>query len=281
MAQVWLNDGLVAADTACISPADRGLLLGDGLFETLLVRDGRIAFAARHLDRLARGAATLRIPLPPRASLEQALRATVAANAPTGGAALRLTVTRGPGGRGLAVPDTTVPTLLVTCAPLAAGGEPAHLAISDYRRNETSPLSAIKSLSYLDAVLARAEALDAGCDDAVLRNAAGNLVCASAANLFAVIRGTLVTPPLSDGPLPGTVRAVVLERATIAGIAVNEATLALAALDGAEEVFLTNSLIGLRPVHSVEGQVVGASCPGPITRQLMTLYEQELDRSLS
>ena len=280
MARVWFNGKLVLPSEACIDPTDRGLLLGDGLFETVLARDGQIAFLDQHLDRLARGAATLRLPLLDRAVLAQALRATVTANAPTGTVAVRLTVTRGVGGRGLSLPEPATPTVLITCSALPPASGPARLIISDFRRNETSPLSAVKSLAYLDAVMARAEAADAGADDAVLRNSVGNLVCASAANLFAVVDGTLVTPPQSDGPLPGIVRALVLQLAADAGLPVREASLPLGAIDGASEIFLTNSLTGLRPVAAVDNQQI-AACPGPMTIRLTKLYEQALDWTIT
>jgi branched-chain amino acid aminotransferase len=136
------------------------------------------------------------------------------------------------------------------------------------RRNEYSPLSRIKSTNYLDSILARDEAQRHGADDALLLNTAGHIAEATAANLFIVTQGQMLTPPLSDGPLEGTMREEVISAA-----AVRERSLSVADVTGADEVFLSNSL-GLQPVIEIAGIPIGSGTPGPAYRALMPLLCQ-------
>ena len=246
MTIIWFHDRLRPAPEVAIDPADRGFTLGDGLFETLCCRNGEIQHLDAHLSRLTAGARLLDIPLPMSpVGLADALAATLAANGLTD-AALRLTLTRGPGARGLPPPPQPRPTLLITAAPLPTPLPPARLIIAGVtRRNELSPLSRIKSLNYLDNVLARQEALGAGADDALLLNTAGRVAESTVANLFATIDGILVTPPVADGALPGVMRGVIL-----AGTGAEERSLTPADLDRASDLFLSNSL-GLRQVSGL------------------------------
>jgi len=246
--KLWLDGRLEAATSASIRPGDRGLLLGDGLYETLLVRGGQPLRLAAHLRRLAQGAAVLRLPLP-ELDLGAALAATLAANDLAAGS-LRLTLTRGSGPRGLAPPAEVRPTLLITAAPASAPPPPARGVIARSTcRNERSPLAGVKSLNCLDAILARLEAAERGADEAILLNTAGRVAEATAANLFAVIGGRLLTPPLAEGALPGVMRAAILESEG------SEAPLTPADLAGAEELFLTSSL-SIRPLASLEGRAL-------------------------
>lgn len=257
MTYLWLNGVLLPEEEARIAPADRGLLLGDGLFETLRVAAGRPLRLDRHLARLRAGAAVLGLPVPlDDAGLAAAMAALLERRGLTD-ASLRLTLTRGPGPRGLLPPAEPTPTLLITAAPLPPPLPPARVVVArDTRRNEHSPLARIKSLSYLDGVLARQEAARRGADDALLLNTAGRLAEASAANLFLVLDGALVTPPVSEGALPGVMRAAVLD-----AVAVVERPVAADELSRADEVFLTSSL-GVRPVVAVDGTPVGDGRPG-------------------
>lgn len=247
---VWLNDGLIEAAAARIDPGDRGLLLGDGLFETIGVRDGGPRLWPAHAARLAAGAATLGLPLP-RVDLPAAIGAVLDANA-LRDAAVRLTLTRGAGPRGVAPPEPCTPTLLITAAPLASTPpKPLALCIARFTcRNERSPLSRLKTLNYLDAVIARREALARGFDDAVMLNTRGRGTEATAANLLALIDGHWVTPPVEEGALPGVIRGELLA----VGFAA-EAAMTAAALFEADEMLLTNSL-GVTPVIRCEDRVL-------------------------
>ncbi len=276
---VWLNGRLCPADEARIDPRDRGLLLGDGVFETLLARAGRMFRFADHMARLRRGADVLGLPPPPD-GIESAVRATLVANRlDEGNAAVRITLTRGPGTRGLLPPAAPNTTLLVTAVKAASAPGPAAAVITAQRRNEHSPTCRIKSLNYLDNVLARREAAKRGADEALMLNAAGALACASAANLFLVENGALVTPSLAQGALPGVTRAAVIELAAADAIPVHEEAVTPERLFAAAEAFVTNSLIGLRPLVTADGRPIGNGAPGPLTRTLQRAFTEALDAS--
>ena len=258
---LWLNGTLRSAAEARIDPADRGLTLGDGVFETIRVRNGRPVHLDRHLRRLRNGAALLGIkldgPVPRRdAMLERAIGEVVGANA-LADAAVRMTLTRGPAPRGvLPADDGAQPTLLITAAPLPSPLPPARAILSrSTRRNAFSPLSGIKSLNYLDAVIARREAAAAGADEAILLDTRGRLSEATAANLFVVLDRRILTPPLADGALPGITRARLLE-----GGFGTEASLVPEQSAGAAAAFLSSSL-GLRPLASIGDRMLDAAHP--------------------
>jgi branched-chain amino acid aminotransferase len=247
-ALLWLDGALLPASEARIDPADRGLLLGDGLFETIAVMGGAPLRLDAHFRRLREGAGLLGLEVP---VADQTLADGVAAVARENGladAAVRLTLTAGPGPRGLLRPQPGRPTLMLTAAPLPAPLPPARVIVATVtRRNEHSPLSRVKSLNYLDGVLAREEARARGADDAILLNTAGFVAEATAANLFALLDGELVTPPISDGVLPGVRRAeIIAERGAV------ERRLTMAELARAEEIFLTSAL-STRAVASFVG----------------------------
>ncbi|MDW7553290.1 MULTISPECIES: aminotransferase class IV [Azospirillum] len=264
MTVVWLNGRLLPAAEARIDPADRGFTLGDGLFETIRVSGGTARHLDRHLARLADSAALLGLPLPYGiAALAAAAGGLIAAQGRAEGV-LRITLTRGTGARGVLPPADAAPTLLMTLvsAPPPAGPVEAVIAQST-RRNEHSPLSRVKSLNYLDSILARQEAAARGAGEALLLNGAGRLAESSVANLFIVREGRLLTPPVAEGALPGIRRALILERDDA-----GEAPVSVADLLGAEEAFLTNSL-GLRPLLRVDGQAIGAGTVGMATAALL------------
>lgn len=239
-----LNGQILDSAAANILVTDRGFTLGDGLFETIRVRAGRMQRLPAHIARLTRGAHLLGIPMPDQDVLE-ALEMVRTANALDDGV-LRLTLTRGSGPRGVLPPANPEPTLLITPAPMAPLPPPARLIIATVtRRNEMSPLAGVKSLNYLDNILARQEAATRQTDDALLLNTQGRIAETSIANIFALIEGRLLTPPLQDGALPGVMRAAML------GQGAQEHPLAPEDLAGAEELFLTSSL-GIRPVRELE-----------------------------
>jgi len=233
---------------------DRGLLLGDGLFETVLWDGGPADFDA-HADRLASGCGLLGLPAPERPAL---LKAAMAAVERSGlpRAAVRLNWTAGSGGRGLDRPSTVQPRLFAGAFPAPERGGASRLATAATRRNETSALSRVKSLSYLDNVLARREAAAAGADEALMLNTRGEIACAGAANLFWFEGDRLVTPALACGVLAGTMRARVLARAAEVGIEAEEVAAPREALDRARGLFLTNSLIGVRVVETLDGRAI-------------------------
>jgi branched-subunit amino acid aminotransferase/4-amino-4-deoxychorismate lyase len=228
---------------------DRGFLLGDGLFETVLAIARRPRFLDEHLARLARGCAILGLPTPEddvvRRAVDQAL---AGAGLIDTRAAVRLTWTAGSGGRGLDRPASLQPRLVAMAAPAPAPAGPASLAIVSVRRNQASPASRLKTLAYLDNVLARREARGLGADEAVMLNTGGEVACAAAANLFWVSEGRLCTPALECGVLDGIARRQVLQLAMAMKVDVFEVRAGIEALAQAEAIFLTNSLLGARAV---------------------------------
>lgn len=275
---VWHQGALRPIEAVRIDPTDRGFALADGLFETMRARDGRVLRLERHWARLSEGARLLDIPLPLDApGLAAAARELLLANGVARGeAALRLTLTRGPGPRGLLPPERSTPTLLLAAFPAPEPAPPVRaVLVKGVRRNELSPASRIKSLAYLDQLLALREAVAAGGEEALLCNTAGRLACASTANLFLVVEGRLWTPSVGEGALPGVTRAVLLERARAQGILAVEAEVPRHLLARAEEIFTTNALRGIRAVASVDGRSIAGPCPGPLTRRLQELLEPE------
>jgi para-aminobenzoate synthetase component 1 len=244
---LWLNGALLPAAEARIDPSDRGFSLGDGVFETICVRAGAPLHLPRHLARLQAGLALLGIPQP-EVRFADAMQAVLMVNR-LSDAVLRLTVSRGVAARGVLPQGPIVPTVLIAAGLLPAPLPAARLVIAQgTRRNECSPLSRIKSLNYLDNILARQEAAARCADDSLILNTQGFLAEATAANLFLWLEGKLVTPPLSDGALPGIARGLLIER----GGAV-ERRLHPVDLARVEGGFLSNSL-GLRPIASIEGR---------------------------
>lgn len=238
-----------------IAPDDRGFTLGDGLFETLLVEDGEPMDWLAHVDRLIAGCAALDLPAPAEAELRAEVRQVLSTSKRSSGrAALRLTWSAGPGGRGLERPPHLAPVLTATLAPAPRPLGPATLATARVRRNEGSPSSLHKTLSYMDNVLARREAVEAGAADALMLNNRGEVACASAANIFWVRDGALYTPALECGVLAGVVRAKVL--AAGLNYQVRQVRASRDALDGAQAIFLTNSLIGVRDVSVLDGRAL-------------------------
>jgi branched-chain amino acid aminotransferase len=247
---VWLNGALLPARQARIDPGDRGFTLGDGLFETIRAEGGIPRHLALHLARLRSGAAQLDIgiSLDDRA-LEAALMATLASNRLTDQAVLRLTLSRGTGLRGIAPPPNPTPTLLITAAAFAEPPATVTAIICrSTRRNERSPLAAIKSLNVLDGIMARQEAGRRGAEDAILLNTKDDLAEATGSNIFLLGEGGWLTPRVQDGALPGTLRARILTSG-----AASEARLTEADLLAARTICLGNAL-GVRAVAMLDGQ---------------------------
>jgi branched-chain amino acid aminotransferase len=265
---LWL-DGRISDDTrAPFDFADRGLLLADGLFETILVIGGTPFLLDAHLERLARGAESIGMPCD-RDVVLSAVRDLAGAQAEP--AVVRVTVTRGAGPRGLRPPAAANPTVFATSAPWspALAFKPQTLAVSAIRRNASSPLSRLKSLSYLDNVLALEDATRGGADDALLLSTNGNVACTSAANLFVVQGDRLSTPPLSDGVLAGTMRACVLALAPDVGLNAEKKSLSLDDVRKADAAFSTNSVRLVSPIAAIDGESVGTASGERLVALLM------------
>lgn len=264
--KIWKN-GSIVSDIGAIDAGDRGVTLGDGLFETMAMVEGAVLRLDRHLARLADGLGILRIEA--TISSDIVTEAATALSAETGVAegALRLTVLRGAGARGVLPKETHEPTVLISLTEMRVGDDsPLNVIIArGTRRNDCSPMSRIKSTNYGDAILARMEAANAGVDDALMLNTRGAIAEATAANVFCVIDGALVTPPLFDGALPGVMRDVVIEREGAEERSITEVD-----LSQAQEVFLTSS-ISIRPVVAINSLRVNTGKPGPVATRLSDL----------
>lgn len=241
-----------------IPPDDRGFALGHGLFETILWQDGAPAHWDAHLDRLARGCRALHLPAPDREACRSAAEAALAEAGTPARAAVRLNWSAGSGGRGLDLPASLEPRLTAAAAPAASPQGAASLATAQVRRNDGSPAARLKTLAYLDNVLARAEARAAGADEALMLNTRGEVACAAAANIFWLVGEVVRTPALDCGVLDGVVRADVLRACARLGVATEEVRAGPEAL-ASVPIFLTNSLIGVRPVARLDGRDLPAS----------------------
>lgn len=257
-----LNGDLIDAETARIAPDDRGFTLGDGLFETIAVKKAAPKRLPAHLARLREGAAVLGIPVPYTDERIAVLASSVIAGNEMREGALRLTLTRGPGARGITPPDAPTPTFMITAGALPPDGPVTLVVAHTTRRDEGSPLARVKNIGYLDNILARREAVTAGADDAVLLNTQGRVAETTIANIFCLIGGALVTPPVSEGALPGVMRAEVIRLARA-----EERPIEVAELERASEIFVSNAL-GIRPVVRMNGRDVGDGAPGLITQLL-------------
>jgi len=270
---VWLNGRFEAAETARVSVFDRGFLYGDGLFETIRAYGGRLFRPEAHHARLAAGAARIGI-VPPfdGPGFTDLLARTLERNG-LSDALLRLTLTRG---AGPPVPDPAgcdAPTVLVVPRPAPPVDADAwRRGLAAERVTAGGAGGGLKSTSFLPHVLALRGARSHGADEALLVNPAGEVAEGSISNLFGVWEGTLATPPLAAGGLPGVTRALVLELAARLGIRAEERTLAAKALADAEELFVTGTGWEVMPLTRLDGQPVGSGMPGPVTERLHRAY---------
>lgn len=274
---IWFNGALLDEAEVHIDPRDRGLLLGDGLFETLLARFGNIAFFDAHIVRLAAGARILGIPFPESMShlsvaCKMLLEANDLSDAPR--AAIRITLTRGPGPRGLLPPENPKPSLMITAAPSPAPATSLTAVLTTPRRNALSPTSRLKALPYLDNLIAREEAHARGADEALMLDTSGHLACASVANIFLWEGERLVTPAEECGILPGVTRAAILALAERQKIDVVEDMIAPQRIAQCDGAFLTNSLIGVMPLSRLDERDLA---PHRMTARMQAAYELLLD----
>ena len=281
---IYVNGRFAPEEDAAISPLDRGFTLADGLFETMVALGDRVFRLGDHLARMRRGAGVLHITLPPAEHLTEILLECIKRNGHPGSVA-RLTVSRGlDRGRGLDASPDLQPTVVVRVAPWQGPPDslPASraLALSAIARNDRSPLSRIKSLSYVEGVTARLEAQRRGADDALMCNTRGVVAGGTSSNVFVVTDGSLFTPPEEDGALPGVARLTVLEEAGILGIHTWEKSLTPGQVAGADEAFLTNVVQGPVPVKSMDDRAIGRGTPGPLTQRLAEAYWERVRREL-
>jgi len=287
-AHVWVNDGLVPAEQATVSALDRGLLYGDGLFETMRAYGGRVFRLQEHLARLQQGARALRFPRAlDAAALERAVAATIAANG-LSEAYVRITVTRGVGGMPSELAATGEPTVIIVAREyvprpeLYEHGVSAEIAAST--RARATCVTQVKSLNYLQCLLESAAARERGHYEAIFCDDRGMVLEGATTNVFAV-RDGVAWGPQEGGPyLEGITLRCVGELAGRLGLPFRRQDFSATLLLEAEEAFLTNSLIEVMPLVRLApktdepARAIGAGSPGELTRRLMGAYRELVQR---
>lgn len=276
--KVFIDGKFYPQRDAKISVFDHGLLYGDGVFEGIRVYHGRVFKLKEHLDRLFCSAKALLLEIPmTHAELTRAVLETCRVNRRRNGY-VRLVVTRGVGSLGLNPNRCKRPSVIIIAGNIQLysrewyqrGMEIVTVPTTRNLHNAVNP--AIKSLNYLNNILAKIEANLAGVEEAVMLNAEGFVAECTGDNLFIVKAGQLLTPPLYAGALYGITRATVMDLARESGLPVGETNLTRYDLYNAEECFLTGSAAEIMPVVKVDGRTIGSGKPGPITRQLTEQY---------
>ena len=275
---IFMNDRLVPEDEAKVSVFDHGLLYGDGVFEGLRSYAGTVFRLDAHLDRLWASARAICLEIPlSKAAVAKAVNDTLAANKLVDGY-VRLVVTRGAGSLGLDPNRTKNPQVIViadtiSLYPREFYEQGLKIVTAATQRVQSAALSPrIKSLNYLNNIMAKLEGLRAGCVEALMLNHKGEVAECTGDNVFVVRSGVLLTPPPDAGILEGITRNAVMELARAAGIDCREATLTRHDLYTADECFLTGTAAEVIPVVDIDGRTIGAGTPGPITKQLTTAF---------
>ncbi len=283
MGMTWLNGELVDGETARLPVTDHGLLYGDGCFEGIRAYGGRIFKLGAHLRRMYRSAAKLRLDPPyPMEKIDQAIRDTLAANGMTD-AYIRLVFTRGVGTLGLhpfRCPSSSafIITDTIELYPPRLYEEGMHVIVAGHRRVPRECLDpAIKSLNYLNNILAKIEAIDANVLEAIMLNIDGDVSECTGDNIFVVSDGTIATPPASAGILHGITRQFVIdELAPGLGYRAEERRMKMDDVLAADEVFLTGTAAEIIGVTKVDGNVIGSGRVGPVTTKLSEEFRRRV-----
>ena len=285
--KIWLNGALVAPEQASVSVYDHGLLYGDGVFEGIRVYAGRVFKLRTHLRRLYESARSIRLTIPyTLEELEKATKDTVAANGRTDGY-IRLCVTRGVGSLGLNPFTCERASVFIICDAITLYPKEMYdagmeiITASTQRISPAALSPRIKSMNYLNNILAKIEAIDAGVMEAVMLNAQGFVAACTGDNIFIVRKfpggngvPTLLTPPLHAGVLEGITMNTVVNLAHQAGVNVLHTDLTKHDLYTADEMFLTGTAAEIIPVTKVDGRPIGNAKPGPITAKLVAAFKQ-------
>jgi branched-chain amino acid aminotransferase len=278
--KVYINGKLYDKADAKISVYDHGLLYGDGVFEGIRVYAGKVFRLRQHVDRLYESARHIQLEIPlSREKMAEAITSTVQANAMQDGY-IRAIVTRGSGSLGLDPRKTTDPQVIIivddiTMYPPELYENGMEIITAATIRNHANALNPrIKSLNYLNNIMAKIEAIQGGCLEALMLNAEGTLAECTGDNIFLVKNGVLKTPPPHAGILEGITRGAVMELARAANIPVQEITLTRHDVYAADECFLTGTAAEVIPVVRCDKRPIGTGKPGPITRQLRERFHQ-------
>ncbi len=277
MSTLWVDGQLAPAEDARVSPFDHGLLVGDGVFETLRVYGGRPFAWRRHLDRLVHSARGLGLDPPDRAILIDAGHAVLRANDLTE-ARLRITVTGGVQPLGSERRDTQ-PTVIVAASEVVSVSSTITVVVVPWVRNERGATAGLKTISYAENVRALAHAQQRGAGEAIFPNTRDELCEATGSNVFVVHDGVLRTPPGSSGCLLGVTRALVLELSRDLKIECAEVAMPVSALADADEAFLTSTVREVQTITHIDGNVL-QNAPGPITTRLAKEFKALVARDI-
>jgi branched-chain amino acid aminotransferase len=277
MTRVYINGKLFDKDDAKVSVYDHGLLYGDGVFEGIRVYNAKVFKHDEHLARLYESARHIALEIPMTAGdLKKAVEDTVRANGLTEGY-IRLIVTRGPGNLGLD-PRSCKPNVIVIADTISLYPKELYetglkIVTASLIRNHPNALNPrIKSLNYLNNILAKIEAIRAGCLEALMLNHKGEVAECTGDNVFVIKRGVIRTPPTDAGILEGVTRDVVMDLARAANIPLFEATLTRHDIYAADECFLTGTAAEVIAVTECDGRVIGSGRQGPVTKQLREAF---------
>jgi len=258
--RVWVNGQRVGPDAPAIAALDHGVTVGDGVFETAKVADGAGFALTRHARRLDRSLAGLGLPPADHTVIRKGIE-DVLSGAPIAFGRLRYSVTGGAGPLGSDRENSAL-TYIVTAGPQPLPPASGKVVVVPWTRNERSATVGLKTTSYAENVVALAYAKERGGIEAIFANMRGELCEGTGSNVFVVLDGEIVTPPVSAGLLPGITRELVIEWCREEGVPVREAALPMSVLAEAEEVFITSSTKDVLPVHAVDDRALAI---GPVT----------------
>ena len=283
--KIYIDGKYCDEKSAKISVFDHGLLYGDGVFEGIRAYNGRVFKLKEHIDRLFKSAKAILLTIPmPHEEMMRAVVETCRRNKLRDGY-IRLVVTRGVGTLGLNPNRCINPSVIIIAGKIQLYPEELYrkgleiITVPTVRNLHSALNPAIKSLNYLNNILAKIEAMNGGCEEAVMLNAEGFVSECTGDNIFIVNRNRLQTPPLSAGALYGITREVVMQLAEEAGLVVSEPNLTRYDLFNADECFLSGTGAELIPVVKIDGRQVGPGKPGPVTGRLITAYRSLTNRS--
>lgn len=278
--KIYISGKFYDKEHAKISVYDHGFLYGDGVFEGMRSYGGKVFRLAQHLERLWASAKAIWLTIPmSQEAMSQAVYDTLAINGIRDGY-IRLVVTRGAGALGLDPNKCSDPQVVIIADhiqlyPRELYEKGLEIVTASTIRNHSAALSPrIKSLNYLNNILAKIEGLQAGCVEALMLNAKGEVAECTGDNIFIVRKGTLMTPPIDAGILEGITRDAVIELAQAAGLPVQQIALTRHDLFIADECFLTGTAAEIIPVVKLDSRTIGTGQPGPITRQLMQKFAE-------
>jgi branched-chain amino acid aminotransferase len=280
---VCLNGDIIERDAALVGAFDRSFLYGDGLFETVRAYGGVPFMMSEHLARMGDSAAELGIVMPDAGDIAAVVERLIEMNE-LSDAYVRITLSRGAHTGQLVPDDPPQPTLLIETRelhpyPAEMYQRGASVIVSASGHNSASQVSRHKTTSYLANILAKREAEERGADEAILLDHTGHVAEGTVSNVFCVRGGRLLTPPLDMNILPGITRQCIVGLARESGIEVEEVAFRAAALQSADEAFLTNSLMEVMSVGSIDGAAF-ANIPGPVTAKLAAAYKKLVAESV-